>query len=222
MTENDNGHLVDPENWKRREHFELYREAWQPFFNISVDVDVTSLWRRAAAVKEGSFFLGGLFALLRATNAIEPLRLRLRGDKVWLHKQIGVGTTILKADETFGFVRFDPAATYDEFRRRCAPIVERAKASAALDPMRDRDDILYHTTIPWLRFTGCSNALSGKDSIPRVAFGKVFAVGSGFRMPVAVEAHHALVDGLDVARFVETLESEMMSVDLGEVPGISI
>ena len=203
------GQFIDLAGWKRRPHFDLFRHAAQPFFSVTVEVDVTAPWQRRLDQPEVSFFLAALFALLRAANASEPLRLRLRGEQVWRHERVGVGTTVLRPDETFGFARLDPAPTYDEFRVVGEAAVARATASAAIDPMHERDDLVYHSTLPWLRFTAITNALPGTDSIPRIVFGRVFADGRTFRMPLAVEVHHALVDGLDVARFVEAFEAEL-------------
>jgi chloramphenicol O-acetyltransferase type A len=208
------GHLIDLATWKRRLHFDLYRRIDYPFFSVTVEVDVTRLWRQCQADPAASFFLAGLFALLRATNASEPLRMRLRGEQVWLHDQVGTGTPILKPDETFAFARFDPAPTYAAFRAAGEAAIRRARAAADLaDVESEVDDVLYHSTLPWLRFTAFTNAL-GKDSIPRVVFGKVSAEGSAFRMPVAVEVHHALVDGLDVARFIDAFQAELDALDL--------
>ena len=47
------------------------------------------------------------------------------------------------------------------------------------------------------------------DSVPRLVFGKASLDGAIRRMPVGVEAHHALVDGLDVARFFERFEAAL-------------
>lgn len=198
------GRFVDLDRWKRREHFRLFRHAGQPFFSITVNADVTGIVGRG-----GSFLLGGLFHLLRALQATEALRLRLHGDGVWLHDRVGIGTTILRPDETFGFARFDLTPTYEEFREIGEAAVERVKSSAELDPMPGRDDLVYHSSLPWLRFTSFTNALSGSDSIPRITFGKYFADGASWRMPLAVEVHHALVDGLDVARLVEAFENSV-------------
>ena len=67
-----------------------------------------------------------------------------------------------------------------------------------------RDD---HSTLPWLRFTAFTNAIPRPDGIPRIVFGKVFADGASSRMPMGIEVHHGLVDGIDVARFVERFEA---------------
>jgi chloramphenicol O-acetyltransferase type A len=202
-----NGHLIDLGRWKRRQHFDLYRALQQPFFSVTVNVEVTALWQRCRTNRDASFVLSALAALLRAAAATEPMRLRLRGDEVWLHDRVGVGTTVSRPDETFGFARLDLASSEEAFQLAGRAAIEQAKQSASIDPMPGQDDLIYHTTLPWLRFTAFTNALSGSDSIPRVTFGKVFEDRGGFRMPVAVEVHHALVDGLDVARFIDAFEA---------------
>jgi chloramphenicol O-acetyltransferase type A len=197
------GEFLDLASWKRREHFELFRSSAHPFFSVTVDVEVTRLRQRCLDRPDASFSLSAILALLRAANACEPFRLRLRGDAVWRHARVGVGTTVLRSDETFGFARLDLTDTEEEFYRVARPTMAQARTPTPLDPMHDNDDLVYHSTLPWLRFTSFTNALSGTDSIPRVVFGKVFADGTAYRMPMGVEVHHALVDGLDVARFID-------------------
>ena len=204
---NSHARRIDLAGWKRREHFELYRVMQQPFFSVTVDVDVTGLWHRCKGDPQASFALGALFALMQAIDASEPMRLRLRGSEAWRLDRVGIATTVMRADQTFAFARIDPAPTRDEFLRLGREEMDRARQSVVLDQMPEQDDLVYHTTLPWLRFTSFTNALSGSDSIPRVTFGKVFDAGASFRMPVAVEVHHALVDGLDVARFIEAFEA---------------
>jgi len=206
------GAFIDRAAWKRREHFDLFRRAAHPFFGVTVNADVTPLWRRCLDRADTSFSLAALLALLRAANASEPLRLRMRGEDVWRHERVGVGTTVLRSDETFGFARLDLASTYEEFQTIGRRAIDAAKTPAPLELMHDNDDLVYHSTLPWLRFTAFTNAMSGTDSIPRIVFGKVFADGAAFRMPMAVEVHHALVDGLDVARFVEAFEGEVSGI----------
>ena len=69
--------------------------------------------------------------------------------------------------------------------------------------------MIYHSSLPWIRFTAFTNALRRGGSIPRIVFGKCSTEGRITRMPLAIEVHHALVDGLDVARFIERFEHEL-------------
>ncbi|HUP65341.1 MAG TPA: CatA-like O-acetyltransferase [Thermoanaerobaculia bacterium] len=206
------GRFIDLDRWKRGEHFRFFRSTALPFFNVCVDVDVTRLWGRSREPGGPSFYLGSVHAGVVAANAIDAMRLRIRGQRVWLHARVALSSTVLRPDETFGFARFAPAADYSAFERAGREEVERAKASPTPLAEPAGDDVVYHSTLPWIRFTGFSNALPlGEDSIPRLVYGKCFSDGERWRMPVAIEVHHALADGLDVARFLEALETSLDS-----------
>lgn len=72
-----------------------------------------------------------------------------------------------------------------------------------------RDDLLSITILPWLAFTGFAITRKPQvDCIPLLAFGKVQAVGDRYLLPFFVNFHHALADGLHVARFVKYIEEE--------------
>lgn len=209
------GHFVDLKKWKRREHFQQFRRYQQPFFGVSVEVDVTSVWNRCRAAHAPPFFLVSLFLMLRAMNHTEAFRLRLRRRGVWLHDRVDVGTTVLRPDETFGFARVEAGDSLARFVAQGETAVAQGKARKRLAPQWARaDDVVYHSTLPWFRFTAFTNALRQGDSIPRVVFGKCSKDGRRVVMPVAVEVHHALVDGLDVARFLERFQSELSEFSL--------
>jgi chloramphenicol O-acetyltransferase type A len=204
------GRFINAGTWKRREHFEIYRAFTNPFWGVTTDVDVTRLWQQCAAEKR-SFLIAGLYCALEAANDTEAFRLRIRPDGIWLHDRVGTSTTILRDDETFGFAIFRPAASYAAFEAAGQAEIERAKATPTLrTPAPGEDDLVYHSSLPWIHFTSFTNALGrGDDCIPRLVFGRVAESGGARRMPVAVEVHHGLVDGLDVARFLERFEQAM-------------
>lgn len=194
---------INLRNWKRREHYTLFRSYQHPFFSITVDVDVTPIWRASRKRGAPPFFITSLFLMLKAVNEVEAFRLRLRGRRVWRHDRVAVGPTVLRDDGTFGFVRLEATDDEQEFVDRGVRAVAQVRTSTRLEPMQRRDDIVFHSVLPWLRFTGFTNALpGGSDSIPRIVFGKCTKAGNRMMMPVAVEVHHALVDGLDVAQFL--------------------
>lgn len=205
------GRFLDLDSWKRREHFHHYRAMALPFFSVSVEVDVTRL--RESCRDEGrSFFLASTFHALHASNATEPMRLRLRAEKVWVHERVSMSSTILRPDETFACIRLDPYDDLRAFEQQGVAEIASARRGGAAFPDGD-DAVIYHSTLPWIRFTGFTNALPlGSDSIPRVVFGKVFSSGERWRMPLAVEVHHALVDGIDIAKFLERFEAGVESV----------
>ncbi|HET9467505.1 MAG TPA: CatA-like O-acetyltransferase [Vicinamibacterales bacterium] len=203
--------LIDLRTWKRRGHYLWFRKYERPFFSVTVEVDVTAAWNRARRRGAPSFFLTSLFSMLRAANDVEAFRLRLRPRGVWRHDRVAVGPTIMRADETFGFVRLETADTLSAFAARAQPAIAQAAEQTGLrSPKNSPDDIVFHSVLPWLRFTSFTNALPGSsDSIPRVVFGRRARDRRRMTMPVAVEVHHALVDGLDVARFFDRFAAHL-------------
>ena len=202
--------FIDVDRWKRREHFALYRELAQPFWSVTAEVDVTAIWD--ACARDGrSFFLATSFVALQTLNAIEAFRLRLRPEGVWRHDEVGLSPTVLRPDETFAFAMLRPAASFAAFEAASRSVMHAAEQSSTLEPLApEADDVVYHSSLPWIRFTAFTNAVGrGNDSIPRLVFGRAVSDGNARRMPVAVEVHHALVDGLDVARFLERFEQTL-------------
>lgn len=202
------GHPIDLTGWKRREHFELYRNFANPFFSVCAEVDAAATRRACGASGGPSFFLATVFLALRAANEIEAFRTRVRGNGAWIHDAVSITPTVLRPDETFAFSRLDPAPDFRTFAERSRPEVERARQVTPLVVAHPDDDLIYHSTLPWVRFTSFANALDGgSDSVPRIVFGKCVKDGERWPMPVGVEVHHAVVDGLDVGRFFEKFEA---------------
>jgi len=203
--------FINLETWKRREHFAIYSGFTNPFWSICADVDVTRLWQQSREGNGPSFSLSAIYLALVAANETEAFRLRIRDDKVWLHDRIDVSTTILRPDDTFSFAVFPMTGQFVEFERLARAEIDSSKGRASLlPPAEGRDDLFYHSTLPWVRFTAFSNPIGrGNDCIPRVVFGRCSEQNGRWQMPVAVEVHHALVDGLDVARFLERFEKHL-------------
>jgi chloramphenicol O-acetyltransferase type A len=211
------GTWFDLESWERSSQFQLFRVYDQPFFNICTDVDVSRLHQRCSAPDGPSFFLATLHLSLRAANHIRELRMRIRGERVWLHDRIHGGSIILRDDETFAFAYFDFEPRFDRFEELGREVIERARhSSAALDPQNDRDDLIHTSVLPWIRFTSFSHARRWhrEDSVPKIVFGKHFERDGTRWMPVSIEVHHALLDGIHVARFLEYFQNALREAEL--------
>ncbi len=201
--------VLDLASWKRRSHFEFFRHYEKPWFNICADVDVTELVARCAEPDGPSFFLASLWLSLVAANEVGELRHRLRGDEVVVYPVIHGGSTVLMPDETFAFAYFDFEPSYPAFAAAGARELDRVKnGPGGLDPRTNRDDMIHYSVIPWVAFSSFSHARNFHTdlSVPKIVFGKHRPVGDRRLLPVSVEVHHALVDGLHVGRFYQRFE----------------
>lgn len=201
---------LDLANWSRRELFEFFIDYTDPYFNICARVDVAKL---VALVRERNIkiSLALHYFALRIANEIEPFRYRLKDREVVVYDVVNGGTTILLPNESFSYAYFDYQRDFQKFVKDMGKSVADLMAgSGALKPTM-RDDVIYHTSLPWISFTSFAHARNkGRgESIPRFVFGKFMPENDRLMMPISVEVHHALMDGLHVGRFLSQLEDAL-------------
>lgn len=205
------------ESWPRRAALEHFRRMAQPAFSVTVPVDVTRL-RERAAVHGATPWLAYHHAALEAANGIDAMRQTLREERVREFAVIHASTTVLREDGSFGFVTLPRDASLAAFAARARPNVERVRQAsgdlfAADEPGDVREETLVHmTALPWLAFTAFAHARGQGDDRPKVAFGRFKEEGGRLLMPVAVDVHHALCDGVHVGRFFERLQALLDAV----------
>jgi len=201
---------IELSGWKRREHFEHFRSLANPFWSLVVDVDCTAA---AAAAKSCgcSFFLLYLHASLKAANAVPEFGWRLVGDEVRCYGPLHASATIMREDETFGccFIEYQP--DFKEFAANAQHQIELVKSRSGMCLENDmRNDQIYYSSLPWLKFSALTFAGNLKnDSTPKIIFGRSSDQADKKLMPVALQVHHALVDGLQVARFFDLFQQAL-------------
>ena len=99
-------HPIDLEHWNRKEHFLFFGSMDDPFFGLTTQIDVTSIYKEAKA-DHASFFLYSLHKIMTAVNEVEEFRYRIIDNTPVCFDRIHVGTTIGREDGTFGFGFFE-------------------------------------------------------------------------------------------------------------------
>ena len=91
---------------------------------------------------------------------------------------------------------------------------EAAKQRGGIDEDAEEAlDKLFISTLPWLSYTSLIQPTPcPADSNPRITWGKYFQQGGQTLLPLSVLCHHALIDGLHIARFYQALEKAMGDV----------
>ena len=202
---------LDLETWPRRDLFEFFRGYQNPYFNICTQLDITRLMTVLRDRPGVSVSLAYHYFALRIANEIEPFHYRLEGDdRVVIHEVINGGTTVLLPNETFTYAYFDYHESFDQFITEAGEAIAKVRAEGSLKPTM-RYDLIYFTALPWVSFTSFAHARTpGRgESIPRIAFGKFLRDGDRIHLPISVEVHHALMDGLHLGRFFMALEEAL-------------
>jgi len=206
------------ETWPRRFALEHFRAMAQPAFSVTATVDVTGLRERAA--RHGATpWLAYHHAALEAANGIDGMRQTMTPQGgVREFGVIHASTTVLREDGSFGFVTLPRDPSLASFAERGKANLERVRRAtgelfAGDDPGDVRVETLVHmTALPWFSFTAFTHARGTGDDRPKVAFGRFKEEGGRLLMPVAVDVHHALCDGLHVGRFFEQLQAQLDAV----------
>jgi chloramphenicol O-acetyltransferase type A len=206
---------IDLAAWPRRRHFETFRAFYDPLFSMCADVDVAVL-RSEVDARHLPFTAAVVFVIAQAANDIPQFRQRIRHDTVVEHDVVHPSTTILVDDDLFSFCTLDHLPEFSAFAAHYADRVAEVRDRPTVDTSSDRDDVLFMSAIPWVSFTSFQHPVLSNpaDSIPRFAWGRVHPDGDRVMMPLSVQAHHALVDGLHVGRFYQAVEGYLRNPEV--------
>ena len=197
---------LDPAVGPRAEIYAHFRGFAQPMFTLCapVRVDVERLKRSE------SFFGELLWGVLAAANEVPELRRRIRvedgRDVIVEHERLDCTCTIARPDESFAFGYFPFNTDRVDFLAQLRGHIDAAVEYPGLDRRQQgRDDMVYLSSLPWIEITAVQNPVphTGLDTIPRIIWGRV---SEDQRLTVCVTAHHSLVDGRHIARFISALE----------------
>ncbi len=204
----------DPAQGPRAEAYRHYRGLRQPRWSLTTRVDVAALmaalpgWRQD--LPSLTAFVAYHHAVIRAANAIPQLRQRLveGGDAIeW--ERIDGTPTVLRPDDSFAVARLPFCLRLRDFAPAALSAVsEAAQPGGPLGFVPEPQGELHMTTLPLVAFTAFNHARGGgfDDGTPAIAMGRFTPEGDRLWMPLNIEVHHALVDGVHVGRFVQALE----------------
>lgn len=192
----------------RQKHFEHFRKMDQPHFGVTVDVDITDflkLVRRSAALR---FTPAIVYLIGQTAMEVTPFRWRLRGDQIVEHDVLQPSFTVPTSQSTaFSFCTVtwqeDPIA----FHQQTVERMELMKNKPDFEDEEGQDNYLFLSAFPWASFTSIQHAMhhSPSDSVPRIVWGKYYEREGRTMMPLAVQAHHALVDGSDLGKYYQQI-----------------
>jgi chloramphenicol O-acetyltransferase type A len=204
---------IDLETWERRAVFQFFKSFTEPYHGVCLRVDCTATYRYAKQ-HHLSVFLSLLHRSLVAAHQVENFRTYIIDGIPWRYEQINGGSAVGRANGTIGLAHYQFRPRIDEFVRQASIEVERVRQRDDIERYPDANLIRY-SVLPWFDFTSISHArdLSHEDSAPRITFGKIAEADGRSTMPVSIHVHHALIDGLHVAQFVEKFQQSLDAPD---------
>jgi len=195
------------ENWPRKDHYLFFREFEYPYFSLCANVDIT-LFLPLIKERNISFTAAIMYLVGRVANGIPEFRQRIRDEGPIEHEVVHPSATILSKDDLFTFCTAIYQEDFMAFAKETQQEILRIKTEPSLEEKIKDDSMLFMTSIPWVSFTGVMHPvkLSPADSVPRFAWGKFREEGQKTVMPLSVQGHHALMDGLHAGLFYEEFQ----------------
>lgn len=203
---------INLDTWPRKQHFAFFKEFSLPYFNVCVSLDMAALYNKCKT-EPYSFFHSYVYLTLEACHDYTPMRQRIIDSLPVQLPSVRGSVVELAEDETFRFSYFEKQASMEDFSKHAIAMGKTSKAkpffSDAFAATEGQPDLIHISVLPWLNFTGFSHAVSEGHGlgIPKFVFGQ-YDVQTG-KMPLSIDVHHALMDGLHVARFVKILQEKI-------------
>lgn len=197
---------IDLDKYKRRGLFEAFKDRDIPYFSTTSNVDMTNL-KGFIDKHEYGFFISISFLISKSVNLIPELRHRIVNGELFEYSRVDPGYTVLLDDETFSFCDSRYFEAFEEYREYASARINKVKECSD-HVVEDKNHMFFITNVPWFSFTSIVHPYCKMyGSIPIVAIGKYFEQGDKLLIPVGIQAHHGVVDGIHAGKFYTHLSN---------------
>lgn len=203
---------VDMSATGRQQQYEYFLSLQNPHVSLTVNCDISHLLE-VTKERKLPFFLTLLHCVVNAANAVAELRQRIREREVVEYENCLSSHTVSLPNGGYCYCELDCSKPLEEFLPYAQAAVEQAKNAASLEDGEDSGKLFFVTCVPWLSFTSLHlPTADATDSNPRISFGKYFEQEGKTLLPVQLQVHHGLVDGVHIARFYEGIAQRIAAL----------
>jgi len=205
---------IDMATYPRRDHFEHFYGMAYPYVGVTVEVDVTALLTLCRE-RGYSFYLMVLHAVALAADEVDEFRRRIdRKDGavgIMEYAECPTSHTELKPDGTYAYCTLHHHMPLAEYLQKAEAARAAARKSGSIEEEDEVQSMYFISTLPWLHYTQLIQPVAcGEESNPRFTWGKYQQNAEGrMMMPLSVLVHHALADGVHIAKFYDEFEKQM-------------
>ena len=201
---------IDMATYPRRDHFEHFYGMAYPYVGVTVEVDVTALLTLCRE-KGYSFYLMVLHAVALAADEVDEFRRRIDDGGIVEYDECPTSHTELKPDGTYAYCTLHHHMPLAEYLQKAEAARAAARKSGSIEEEAEVQSMYFISTLPWLYYTQLIQPVAcGDESNPRFTWGKYQQNAEGrMMMPLSVLVHHALADGVHIAKFYDGFEKQM-------------
>ena len=201
---------IDLDTNPRRDHFNHFCAMAYPYAGVTVDVDVTDLLSLCRE-KGDSFYLMVLHAVALAADEVPEFRRRIDHGGIVEYDECPTSHIELKPDGTYAYCTLRHHMPLADYLAQAESARTAAREGGSIEEEDDVQSMYFISTLPWLHYTQLIQPVAcGAESNPRITWGKYQANDKGrMMMPLSMLVHHALADGIHIAKFYEAFNQQM-------------
>ncbi len=179
-------------------------------YSVVVNLDITEL--RHELKKLGlKDYIAQIYIMTRSVNSFHEFRMSLdeNGHLGYWDMVNPLYTALNKEKETFSSIWTPYDHSFATFYDACSDDIERFCTGEFSPKPNCPENIFTISSVPWIDFTAFNiNVFSDAAYLlPIFTIGKYTEQDGKILMPLAIQVHHAVCDGLHVGRFVEKVKS---------------
>ena len=197
---------IDINDWERRNAFLGFKDFDFPYSVVGTDLDISkalAYWKQNRL----SPYLSLVYSVCHTVNQIPAFRQRIRNGIPIEHECIHADFTVPSGSEAFAIKVVEYTPDFRKFYEMASSPVPPKWASPG-DGTNHDDHLVYMSCLPWVKFNHIVQPTDRRSgSIPRIVWGRFTEEKEKITLPISVQTHHSLVDGIHVGRFVEHLQN---------------
>lgn len=196
------------DNPHAQKHFDFFKNMNHPHFSICSPVKIGP-WVEERKNSKDRLSSSLVYLLAKVANDLPCFRRRIRDGEIIEHDFIHPSFTVpTEGTDTFSFCETKFTHDFAEFMSRADLSMKKMLEDPCFEDEPGRDDYLFMSALPWLAFTSVTHAMQYHpvDSVPRITWGKIHKQEGELVMPLAVQVHHALMDGVHLADYFKKVE----------------
>lgn len=204
---------IDLSKYKRASLYEAFKDREMPCSATTCNVEITYLKSYLDKTSLG-FFIPMSFLISKTINEINEMKHRIIDGELYEFDKVNPGYTILLDDETFSFCDSCYFEKFDEYQKHAAEKIREAKELPNHET-EEKHDMFFISNVPWFSFTSIVHPYTEKySSLPVISVGKYFSQNNKLLLPIGIQTHHGLVDGIHVGKFYNSLSNMCSSPDI--------
>ncbi|MDR0228557.1 MAG: type A chloramphenicol O-acetyltransferase [Flavobacteriaceae bacterium] len=203
-----NYQIVDIENWKRKEHFAIYRSALKCGFSLTVKLEISQVLKVVKA-EQLKLYPVMIHLISKAVNRHNEFKMAMKDGQLIIWDRVDPVYTVLHPEtETFSALTTTYQEKLEEFIMGYNQIAKTHGDDLSFSPVTAPENHFNISALPWVNFEGFNlNIADFTDYFPpSFTIGKYQKIGEEVWIPLAIQVHHAVCDGIHVAKFIDTLQ----------------